>query len=100
MENRDERIRKNAYPIEDDELGRVTGGGKTGGGKHSGKPAALYSMGQQLRILAYDNVTTIVRVRGGSVNKMQYKNDIWQYQLDTGWGYSTDWYNENELGPG
>lgn len=90
------RVGENA--LSDDELGSITGGGRSGGGSHS-KPEALYSMGELLRIRAYDGNPNIIRVRGGKVDKMQYKSSTWQYQLDTGWGYSTDWYKEEELGP-
>lgn len=85
--------------LSDDALDAVSGGGRSGGGTHSGTPAPLYDVGQLLRILKYDNTQLIVRVRGGTVESRQYKNSVWQYKLDTGWGYSTDWMNEDELGP-
>lgn len=82
-----------SHALDDDELDSVSGG------KSLKIPAPLYKPGEWLRIRAYDNNPAIIRVRGGSVNKMQYKNHTWQYRLDTGWGFSTDWYNEDELGP-
>lgn len=85
--------------LSDDALEMISGGGRTGGGSHKGKCEALYSKGQQLRILKYDGTTMIVRVRSGTVIKMQYKDDIWQYQLENSWGFTTDWINEDELGP-
>lgn len=81
--------------LSDDELDSITGGR----GISLKIPEALYTFGQWLRIRAYDGNPNIIRVRGGSVNKIQYKNNTWQYKLDTGWGFSTDWYKEDELGP-
>lgn len=81
--------------LEDDELDNIAGG--CGGG--AALPAAKYKKGQWLRVLKYDNSSTIVRVSRGQVIEMRYQKGQWQYKLDYGWGGApSDFMNENELG--
>lgn len=82
--------------LEDDELDNIAGGC---GGSSSSVPTAKYRKNQWLRVLKYDNSTTIVRVSRGQVIEMRYQGR-WQYKLDYGWGGApSDFMNEDELGP-
>lgn len=74
------------------ELTEITGG--------TGEQSAKYTLGQKLRILKYDGVDTNgMTLTGGTVEQMQYADGGWQYILNGGHGFSSDWLNEDELGP-
>lgn len=79
--------------LSESELSQISGG-------NSDTPSAKYTLGQKLRILKYDHSQTNgMTLTGGTVEQMQYANGSWQYILDGGHGFSSNWLNEEELGP-